>query len=1131
MINTDEPTVTGPTSPATSDFGSTTKDDAASSPCVDDASFPCVAWAKSGECQRIPVFMHSTCALSCGCNGQAAAPGSTLPKPTTPITARAPATSAAPAVPAENDNCKSWCGEHTASLEVKCTTFVPCNACAECKTLKAPATIDVPTEFTAPALADVTEPQHSPAPTAVSSPTTPIADTTKEASDKAVADKAASDKAAADKAASDKAVSDKAAADKAASDKAAADKAAADKAAADKAAADKAAADEAAADKAAADKAASDKAAADKAAADKAAADKAASDKAAADKAAADKAAADKAASDKAAADKAAADKAAADKAAADEAAAELNAPTPINLPISTFPAVPTVPTAPTVPDSEIDVWLIGDMQREARGNVSLLQRLNTALLPVSPKQTINVMGIDEATAMLEADGISPLWKWPQFGSLGADQDQDHQPPTMLHPEPWDYDNMHHDPFNLLRFYLPYLGPFRELGTLFLCDDDIVVQKPIATLEFPMGDGPVIAATCNGWLWADGCMRNEPYYNGRGWLDYPVTYLGKDKAHAYSGCTEEAMENGNRICQQDEFASTVMRWSERFNGKELLAAAQPRWNFGMSRINLTEWRAQKMTEVFDSYMHANYESSLIPETSLAFGLGIPYFAFADKVKCWNDFVGDPAFVDGLGYISKADLKLNKLDPAVVLGEATVLHWSGRNKPFDPLSEMDPEIYKPFDDVREYLEHENGLEPFIRQTPDTSKESIRALLYADPFAGAEWFYELLDETPDVCASGATGNPTVAFAGESFIPPHFEAVQDSIPICAQKRACLWSFVAQNVPRYVKQRNIWCTSSKYAFSAEGNEAEENEIHDTHGDTLCKWADRLVTMFPDRTDYTDLSGIQALWNLYEKNVFSMASDLVPCAQACGFKPVRMLKFMRTWAQPMMNGSEPVYTWRDNVDGGPKYFEGSFSGEHCDGAALPAGGCTGSEPFLPRISWDTYKIVELTRWNLLDRCLAETSFAKGITEDPNVRIEPDSSSTAGNVNLDDLLSCIKYAGAQRDADSLRSDVFSGERIADWMTLHYEICSMPSHIQECVDAVVDHVVDTESPFLGISQREHVEFKSVDSPGVSTATSADFPSQGKATTATSEGKATTATSEGEAATAISEGKATTATSEG
>jgi hypothetical protein len=28
---------------------------------------PCAAWAQKGECQRIPVFMHATCALSCGC--------------------------------------------------------------------------------------------------------------------------------------------------------------------------------------------------------------------------------------------------------------------------------------------------------------------------------------------------------------------------------------------------------------------------------------------------------------------------------------------------------------------------------------------------------------------------------------------------------------------------------------------------------------------------------------------------------------------------------------------------------------------------------------------------------------------------------------------------------------------------------------------------------------------------------------------------------------------------------------------------------------------------------------------------------------------------------------------------------
>ncbi|KOO35079.1 hypothetical protein Ctob_015853 [Chrysochromulina tobinii] len=491
-------------------------------------------------------------------------------------------------------------------------------------------------------------------------------------------------------------------------------------------------------------------------------------------------------------------------------------------------------------------------MQREARGNVSLLQRLNAALQPQAPKQTISVMGIDEATVLLEVDGVSPVWKWPEFGSLGADQDQDHQPRTVLHPEPWDYDNMHHDPFNLIRFYLPYLAPFRELDSLFLGDDDIVIQKSISMLEVPMGDGLIIAATCNGWLWAEDCMRNEPYYNGKGWLDYPATYLGKDKAHGYSGCTQTASESGNRICQKDEFAETVLRWTQKFNGKELDVNVQPRWNFGVSRINLTEWRAQNMTHVFDNYMRANYEAKLIPETSLAFGLGIPYFAFADKIMCWNDVVGDPAFVDGLGYISKADLKLNNLNASKLLGEATVLHWSGRNKPFDPESEMDLELYKPFDAVQEYY--------------------------------------------------------VARPGESFIPPHFEAVENAIPVCAQKRACLWSFIAENVPRY----------------------------------------------------SDLGGIQALWNLYEHNVFSMATDLVPCTQACGYKPVRMLKFMRAWAQPMMNGSEPAYSWRDNGDA-PMTFVGDFAGEHCDGEALPGGGCDGSESYLPKINWDAYKVVELT--------------------------------------------------------------------------------------------------------------------------------------------------------------------------
>jgi hypothetical protein len=513
-----------------------------------------------------------------------------------------------------------------------------------------------------------------------------------------------------------------------------------------------------------------------------------------------------------------------------------------------------------------------------------------------------------------------------------------------------------------------------------------------------------------------------------------------------------------------------------------------------------------MTHVFDNYMRANYEAKLIPETSLAFGLGIPYFAFADKVKCWNDVVGDPAFVDGLGYISKADLKLNNLNASKLLGEATVLHWSGRNKPFDPMSEMDLELYKPFDDVQEYYliksraqdslvqgkslhaqdfeDAESGLHAIVRQTPDASKQTARALLYADPFAGAEWFLELLDQTPDVCASGSAGNPTVAFAGESLIPPHFEAVENAIPVCAQKRGCLWSFIAENVPRYVEQRQSLCQSThKEGIERKGTLAEfaELELHDMHGDMLCSWADRLLKMYPNRTSYSDLGGVQALWNLYEHNVFSMATDLVPCTQACGFKPVRMLKFMRAWAQPMMNGSEPAYSWRDNGDA-PMTFVGDFAGEHCDGEALPGGGCDGSEAYLPKIDWDAYKIVELIRWNLLDRCLAQTEVASGVAEDPSVVIPPDSVVATGDVDLDDLLRCIRYSGAQHDADRLRLNVFSGERLADWMTLPYEMCSMPSHVQGCVDAAVAHVNEQafkhiERPHSVTTATEHVHLTS------------------------------------------------------
>ena len=164
---------------------------------------------------------------------------------------------------------------------------------------------------------------------------------------------------------------------------------------------------------------------------------------------------------------------------------------------------------------------------------------------------------------------------------------------------------MHHDPFNMLRFYLPYLEPFRKLETLFFADDDIIVQQDVSLLEGPMGQGVVIAATCNGWIWNDDCMYNELFFRGKSWYEFPVTYLGKDKNSGFKGCAETHEEGAHLTCQSDDYEAAVQNMSEVILGRPTNFAEEPRWNFGCARFNLTEWRLQNMTDIFNAFMAIN----------------------------------------------------------------------------------------------------------------------------------------------------------------------------------------------------------------------------------------------------------------------------------------------------------------------------------------------------------------------------------------------------------------------------------------------------------------------------------------------------------------------------------------------
>ena len=199
-----------------------------------------------------------------------------------------------------------------------------------------------------------------------------------------------------------------------------------------------------------------------------------------------------------------------------------------------------------------------------------------------------------------------------------------------------------------------------------------------------MGEGVVIAATCGGWAWENECSRNVVFDHTASWRHQNALYLHtvrKDCVTATAGGTGEvgvsnkrraaAVEATNlnarsgvggvggvggavggeratallgervpslpsgRKCRAPSYEETVQRLARQVLGRPIALEAQKVWNFGLTRFNLTEWRRRNMTAVFQAFLAANYEHRVWPETSLSFGLGISYMAFADRVRCWD----------------------------------------------------------------------------------------------------------------------------------------------------------------------------------------------------------------------------------------------------------------------------------------------------------------------------------------------------------------------------------------------------------------------------------------------------------------------------------------------------------------
>ena len=530
--------------------------------------------------------------------------------------------------------------------------------------------------------------------------------------------------------------------------------------------------------------------------------------------------------------------------------------------------------------NSSLKLFVIGE-------NITGLQEQLEDTLPLRTDQNLSVIAMADAEA--EIAYLDPPW-------MSADNGQSinnaswRTSRTILQRE-WDHDRMHSTRFNLLRFYIPYLKAFADTEVLLFMDADVIVTGDVAQLAYaPVPPEAVVVGQCDNFAWTDECQRFMFFENGRDWTTLSATlYLQNDLLARNSSQVKldpqgrryepslDACPHDKSLCGpelDDHHKFLKMLYSARNGGEEIDFTEQPVWNFGLTRLNLTAWKEYRITQTYRWWLTKNNENHIFPEDSLSYGLGIPYLTFAGHVVCWNDYVDKPAR-DALGYITMADFKAQGIDEETYLNHSIFLHYSGRRKPWNnpgdrgtahgahdlpqdvmhPKMLVEPQLAAPFHDVMKQL---NLPLPPARPPPLPRQ---KLLLVTEPRSGSEWMMDLLDAHPDICSSGERDFPTNGFARESMIPGRWDLGIDD---CSLKRGCMWNFVAQYVPLYVRNYFEWCPAAASDKAVESSEVSQ-QLHDTHGERLCAWAEWWNETYTWNEDpFTAQNATNNLWLRY---------------------------------------------------------------------------------------------------------------------------------------------------------------------------------------------------------------------------------------------------------------------------
>ena len=169
--------------------------------------------------------------------------------------------------------------------------------------------------------------------------------------------------------------------------------------------------------------------------------------------------------------------------------------------------------------------------------------------------------------------------------------------------------------------YMGYIEEFKNLRRMIFMDDDVIIQKDIQQLyNIKLDPKTALSANCHKWY------RTPPPEGEKEW-------------HWHYDAGTPAAENlflrfdGQTPKRVQDMVQRLNLVAHRIDSDLPQVEEVPYFNFGLTLVDLDTFRREKITENYQEWIRVNYKQRWFSETSLQFGLGLPFLGLLGHVSC------------------------------------------------------------------------------------------------------------------------------------------------------------------------------------------------------------------------------------------------------------------------------------------------------------------------------------------------------------------------------------------------------------------------------------------------------------------------------------------------------------------